>query len=735
MFSRVVLALLVCSASASSYAEKVKVNPIRKITGLLENMQKEIEEQKEKEQVLYDNFMCFCDNGAADLLKTATEADAANKAATAQLESDTAEKAQLEGDIKTHTSDLENAQKDLEEATNIRDKQKAEFDATVGTKSASEAALGKAIPAIEKGMGGAALMEFMGNKAFSQIKRALRSSAHLTSGNREAVSSFLQSETPGSGEILGMLKAMKDELSRDIAQLEKDEASAVAGFTEMSASKKKEVEFADESIESKKERVGTLAVEIVKAKDVVEDSAKESAAAKKFAATLDKQCAAKKAEWAERCKARADELAAIGEAIGILTDDDALDVFKKSLPGAALNQMPAVDLHSGFTGHRNMFTGEMSLLQSKKAPAQRLHKAQALISQTAAANQSPGMGLLFFTLRSKLRVAQSQNAQGAVDFSEIFKMIDEMIAILTKDNADDLTQKDFCIAELTKTEAEKASTDDKLGSLASSIEEMTDSADQMAEKIKSLQEGIASLDKDVSEATEMRKKEHEEFGANLQLSEIAEQLIGKAKNRLQKFYNPTLYKAPPKKEMTMEEKIIASGSSALVQQEASFDSPDVTESFVQIRLLRNRMTKVAPPEAPDASFGGKSQKSGGVLALMDMIMGELKASIQEARMEEKYAQKEYVELMEDSKESRAQDVKSTTEAESSKADIESSLTEAKENQMLTLEQSQNVIATLAKLHGACDFIIKNFELRLNARTAEIEGLKTAKAVLAGANFS
>jgi len=218
----------------------------------------------------------------------------------------------------------------------------------------------------------------------------------------------------------------------------------------------------------------------------------------------------------------------------------------------------------------------------------------------------------------------------------------------------------------------------------------------------------------------------------LQLNEVATGLIGKAKQRLQKFYNPTLYKAAPKKEMTMEEKIIASGSSALVQQEAAFDGD---ASFVQIRLRLSRATKVAPPEAPELEFGGKNKKSGGVLALMDMILGELKTSATEAKMEEKYAQKEYVELMEDSKESRAQDLKSLTEAESSKADIESSLTEAKENQMLTLEQSQNVISTLAKLHGACDFIIKNYELRLNARTAEIEGLKTAKAVLAGANFS
>eukprot|EP00746_Dinoflagellata_sp_MGD_P145360 gnl/MRDRNA2_/MRDRNA2_77995_c0_seq1.p1 gnl/MRDRNA2_/MRDRNA2_77995_c0~~gnl/MRDRNA2_/MRDRNA2_77995_c0_seq1.p1 ORF type:complete len:726 (+),score=262.69 gnl/MRDRNA2_/MRDRNA2_77995_c0_seq1:87-2264(+) len=720
------LCLLAMVSSASAVNSQAQVNPIRKITNMLETMKKEIEEQGEKDKELFDKFMCFCDNGAADLLKTANDADAANKAAAAQLEADTAEKSQLESDIKGHEADLAGATKDLEEATAIREKQKSEFDATIATKSSSEAALGKAIPAIEKGMGGAALMELLGSSAFKQIKKAIRSSQQVTGGNREAITSFLQGQTPGSGEILGMLKSMKDELSRDIAALEKDEAAAVAGFTDMKASKEKEVEFADESIESKKERVGVLAVEIVKAKDAVEDSAAEAAAAKKFAATLEEQCATKKKEWAAICKARADELAGISEAIGILTDDDALDVFKKSLPAASLVQS---DAPLGFGHHRNMFTGEMSFLQARKAPAQRLRKAQAIISQAANSNKAAGMGLMFFTLRSKMRLAEG--SQGAVDFSEIFKMIDEMIAILTKDNKDDAAQKDFCIAELTKTEKEKAATDDKLSALASTLEELADNAAEVSDEIKALQESVASLDKDVSEATEQRKKEHEEYTATVQSSTIALELIGKAKNRLQKFYNPTLYKAPPKKEMSMEEKIIASGSSALVQQEAEFDA-----SFVQIRSLRRSQAKVAPPEAP-AGPGPfkKSEKSAGVMALMDMVMGEVKTEITEMKMDEKYAQKEYVELMEDSKESRATDLKSLTAAESSKADLEGSISEAKESQMLTLEQSQNVISTLSKLHGQCDFIIKNFELRLNARTAEIEGLKTAKAVLAGANFS
>jgi len=345
-----------------------------------------------------------------------------------------------------------------------------------------------------------------------------------------------------------------------------------------------------------------------------------------------------------------------------------------------------------------------------------------------ASDKSQRVGLLLFSLKSKLRLAE----KGAVDFSAIFKMIDEMIVVLTKENKDDAAQKDFCVAELDKTEREKVAVDDKMAAIASTLEETGGEIEELEAEIKALQDGIAALDKDVAEATAQRKQEHEDYGVNLQMNELAIEIIGKAKNRLQKFYNPSLYKAPPKKEMSMEEKIIAGGASSLVQTEAAFDGPDA--SFVQIRSH----SKVAPPEAPETFSGGapkKNEKSGGVMALMDMITGELKTTVTEAKMTEKYAQKDYVELMQDAQEKRATDSKTIVDQTGMKAELESALTEAKENQMLTMEQQGNVIKTIAELHGTCDFILKNFEIRLNARTAEIEGLKTAKAVLAGANFS
>merc|ERR1719395_243059 len=98
--TRNLVAILCMLAVSFASAESTEMNPIRKIVTLMQDMQKEIEAEGEKEKELYDKFMCFCDTGAADLLKAANDAEAQNAAATSKLEAQTSEKAQLEADIK-----------------------------------------------------------------------------------------------------------------------------------------------------------------------------------------------------------------------------------------------------------------------------------------------------------------------------------------------------------------------------------------------------------------------------------------------------------------------------------------------------------------------------------------------------------------------------------------------------------------------------------------------------------
>merc|ERR1719161_520056 len=125
---------------------------------------------------------------------------------------------------------------------------------------------------------------------------------------------------------------MLEEMEGDLATATKDEAVAVAGFEELSAAKAAEIASATSAIESKTKRAGEVAVEVVQTKDDLEDTQAEVSETQAFLGDLGKQCAEKKSEWAERQKMRAEEVSAISEAIKVLNDDDALDLFKKAVP-------------------------------------------------------------------------------------------------------------------------------------------------------------------------------------------------------------------------------------------------------------------------------------------------------------------------------------------------------------------------------------------------------------------
>merc|ERR1719407_442918 len=188
-----------------------------------------------------------------------------------------------------------------------------------------------AIAALEKGLG--AFLQIPSSQK-AVLQRAVAATTTLDDYQRDGAMAFLQGKesAQSSGEIMGMLKAMLEEMEGDLSTAEKDEATAVAGFEELSAAKAAEIASATSAIESKTKRAGEVAVEVVQTKDDLEDTKAEVSETTAFLGDLGKQCAEKKSEWAERQKMRAEEVSAISEAIKVLNDDDALDLFKKAVP-------------------------------------------------------------------------------------------------------------------------------------------------------------------------------------------------------------------------------------------------------------------------------------------------------------------------------------------------------------------------------------------------------------------
>merc|ERR1719311_169950 len=124
-------------------------------------------------------------------------------------------------------------------------------------------------------------------------------------------------------------------------------------------------------------------------------------------------------------------------------------------------------------------------------------------------------------------------------------MIDNMTKLLKKEQTDDNDKKEYCETLIDKTEDDVKALELTVSDLGKAIADYKERIASLGEEIEALEDGIKSLDKQVSEATDDRKTEHTENTETVANDNAAKELIGMAKNRLNKFYNPKMYKAPP----------------------------------------------------------------------------------------------------------------------------------------------------------------------------------------------
>merc|ERR1719182_1379008 len=160
-------------SSAGAFGLREKENPIRRIVTLLQDMQKEIETEGEKEEEAFEKFMCYCDGNTDGMKKSVDEGTQKAAELSSKLDALKAEKAQLEQELKDHQSSRETAKQDQEKAASIRAKDKADFEASSADMSTNIAAMKGAIAALEKGMG--AFMQ-MGASQKSVLQRLVETS-------------------------------------------------------------------------------------------------------------------------------------------------------------------------------------------------------------------------------------------------------------------------------------------------------------------------------------------------------------------------------------------------------------------------------------------------------------------------------------------------------------------------------------------------------------------------------
>merc|ERR1719316_2044129 len=105
-----------------------------------------------------------------------------------------------------------------------------------------------------------------------------------------------------------------------------------------------------------------------------------------------------------------------------------------------------------------------------------------------------------------------------------------------------------------------------------------------------------------------------------------------AKNRLQKFYNPKLYKPPPKRELSEEERITLNmggtlaptNPPALLQIRAETrDEQQESDDDQDADFDADSDDAPPPPPATPGAYKKKGEESGGVIAMMDMMKADV----------------------------------------------------------------------------------------------------------------
>mmetsp|Transcript_19980 Transcript_19980/g.45499 ORF Transcript_19980/g.45499 Transcript_19980/m.45499 type:complete len:697 (+) Transcript_19980:67-2157(+) len=673
-----VLGLSADTGAALSFdAAGAKNRPVTKVITLLKDMLKQLEKEAEEDEEIYDKMACWCETNDKEKTKAIADAEAKISDLTTKIEELTASSARLNTEIKNLEKEVASNQAALDKATAIREKQLAEFNAEEKDLLESISALKAAVTVLSKHHGGA-LVQMPRSHVMSvatTLQHEMQKHAKLLQGvlspsERRAAAAFVQapenyfdatptfkqSYAPQSGEIFGILRQMKETFEANLSDSQKEEMANQKAYEDLKAAKEDEIAAGQAQIDTKTQELADTDAKNAQSKEDIEDTRSSLSADEQFLMMLKEKCQMTDKEWEERQKTRQLEMQAVSKALAVLSGDDAHDLFTRTFNPALLQE-------------------------ESQATSARRDQAAKILSAAASKLHNPRLATLAYKVRLDA-------------FTRVKKAIDDMIAQLLKEKADEIKHKDFCVEEFNTNQLQTEKKEREKQDLTAKIEDLELTIKTLTEEIDALKAAIAEMQVQLKRAGEDREKENKVFQTTVADQRETQKLLKAALSVLGEFYG--------KKE------------AALVQH--------------------GRQEPVGPPPPAGFETYKKNSASGGVMGLLTQIINDAKAMEAETIRSEEDAQKAYEDFVKETNGSIETKSKEIVDKSEIKAKAEMDLVdtkEAKESTMLELEQLSNYNA---ELHQSCDFVMKNFEVRQTARDEEVEALRQAKAILSGAKF-
>jgi hypothetical protein len=712
-------------------------NPVTKVVKLLEEMKKQVETESKEDEEIYDKMACWCETNEKEKTAAIKFAETKIEELSAFIEEGTAHAAQLTSEIAQLKEDIAAIQESIDKAVAIREEEKAEFEEEekfmMDTLTALKSAIavlkkvqllqkkGDRSPAIDaslvqvrklvsqvstkvampRGPRSASLYQSVMQKDLWDILGMLPgvpgaggvmapSPRVITGLDQEeqptGLAAGAQSYASRSSSIFGILEQMQDTFNKDLEKAHRTEIAAEISFQKLRSAKEGEMQAAAAAMEEKSAELADINAKVAQAKEDLELTKEALANDQKFLAELKDSCAKADKEYGERQKTRMEEISAIASAISILSEDDARDVFSKSLSFLQVRR-----------AQRAQRRGPLGLLLAQTGSQDVRRRAAA---QLLALSKRMGHGSGSGSSPAGWRLAMLAVGVQIDGFEKVKALMDKMIAELKTQQAEEVTKHDTCVKDIDTNEDNTMVKETEKKDVEGTIAGLEGTIAQLEKDLEDLKASLAEAQVMLKRAGEDRHAENKEFQQVVADQRIMIKILSKALSRLQAFYGG--------------------------------------EEEGKASLLARRQdpvpgAAVAPPPPAGKNYE-QSQMASGVVQMLMKIIQEAEIADKEAVMAEQSSQAAYAELVANTNSEMTTMNTAITEKTIAHSQAEADLIEAKKALKAVERALEDLHGENLALHQACDYILKNFMGRQQARGEEIEAIQEAKAILSGADF-
>ncbi|CAE7195223.1 unnamed protein product [Symbiodinium natans] len=658
-------------------AQMMGNNPVKKIIDMLETMRNKVQEEGEEKSKVFEKYMCYCKSSAAKLNSELDQAATGLPQLRSRVREVIALQATLESEVSQHKKDRDEANNAMASASALRKKESEAYLKESTSEKQTLDSVTEAIKALEKGQG----QSFLQTQQALALQR-LSMSADMTTEHRDLLSAFLAGEQqPSSSRIVGMLKQMKEEIANDVSELVEMEKQRLAEHESLLEAKQKEGEAAMKAMEEKMLRLGELKVEAQMVKDDIQEKVDGQKESSDFFLDLNQTCEAKQQAWNAYQASQAEEIQALTETVEFLEENDVQHAVRGALTSSSLVQKLKTRPAPAFSWPDSGFYagGRLSLLQLSAGSA----RDQASYGRTADYAYAE-MGLRGD--RPSLEVA-------------INKIVD-LHGVLDKEQASDEDRKKYCEKKLRQADLAQQSKEREIQDAASIMATYENELSTVVDEIKDMDKGMKELDAQVTEVTNTRKSEHEAFVKARDTNNEALELLDVAAQRIERFY---------------------SRSFVQVQHNTTYGAS---------RLASSK----AVPEA-DLTYRKQGESSTRLVMLFSRIKADIQKQTETLESDDKVGQAEYENIVKNSNQKKLISNKSLGSKQAAKAELQVTLQRSREELRSQKQALLAVEEEIRGLHAECDFLLKNFDMRQDARQSEHRSLTRAKATLEAASES